>query len=146
MRSIEPVDEAHVTSIPDVALQPALRLRGAKAKTKLENLCYTPPYAHYPLIGHWNLSLLPPCMVVQEAGSRISEPNRTRGWDRTPRAAWASGVGIIHHKDGWIDSADGCVGDVGCVLHSKNSLATDLHRFSRIILCLLSDTFGTTSL
>jgi len=40
---------------------------------KLENLCYTRAYAHYPLIGHWDLSLLSSRLVVQKAGRGIGE-------------------------------------------------------------------------
>ena len=110
------------------AIRPALRLRrqkaaaplSAKAKTKLENLCYTPAYAYYPLVGHWHLPLLPPRVVVQEAGHRIGEPNRTRRRDRTPRQARAAGFGLHPYADSWVDFVDDRVGHARGILHSKN--------------------------
>lgn len=98
---------------------------------KLENLCYTRLYAHYPRLRYWNLSLLPSCLVVQETGCDIREPSRTRGWDRTSRQTWAAGSGIRHYANGWFDPVDGRVGHARGLLHRTNIVGRESPRPGR---------------
>ena len=37
--------------------------------------------------------------MVQEAGHRIGEPDRTRGWDPTPCPARTTGTCLLHHPE-----------------------------------------------